>query len=103
MDSYFVYILSSKPRGTLYIGVTNSIIDRMDQHRAGLGSVFTRRYRTHRLVWFEVLGDIREAIQREKTMKEWPRSWKVNAIERDNPHWVDLYPSLPGVAPVKKF
>ena len=103
MDSYFVYILASKPRGTIYIGITNSIIDRVDQHRAGIGSVFTRRYKTHRLVWFGEFADIRDAIQREKTMKEWPRDWKVNLIERDNPHWADLYPSLPGVAPIKKF
>jgi putative endonuclease len=103
MRSYFVYILASKPRGTLYIGVTNTIIDRVDQHRAGGGSVFTRRYRVHILVWFEEFGDIREAIQREKTMKEWPRAWKINLIERDNPHWVDLYPTLPGVAPAKKL
>ena len=103
MQSYFVYILASKPRGTLYIGVTNTIIDRVDQHRAGDGSVFTRRYRVHILVWFEEFDDIREAIQREKTMKEWPRAWKINLIERENPHWIDLYPTLPGVAPAKKL
>ena len=103
MNSYFVYILASRPRGTLYIGVTNSIIDRADQHRSGIGCVFTRRYKIHQLVWFEEFADVHEAIQREKTMKEWPRDWKVNLIERGNPHWVDLYPSLPGVAPVKMF
>lgn len=103
MNSYFVYIVASKPRGTLYIGVTNSIIDRVDQHRAGIGSAFTRRYKIHQLVWFEEFADIREAIQREKTMKEWPRDWKKNLIERENPHWIDLYPTLPGVAPAKKF
>ena len=103
MQSYFVYILASKPRGTLYIGVTNTIIDRVDQHRAGDGSVFTSRYRVHILVWFEEFDDIREAIQREKTMKEWPRAWKINLIERENPHRVDLYSTLPGVAPAKKL
>jgi putative endonuclease len=97
--SYWVYILASKPRGTLYIGVTNGIIFRVEQHRAGKGSSYTRKYKVHRLVWFQEFGYAREAIQREKTMKEWPRAWKVNLIERENPHWNDLYPSLPGVRP----
>ncbi len=99
MRSYWVYILASKPRGTLYTGVTNGIIFRVEQHRAGKGSSFTRKYKVRRLVWFQEFGDVQEAIQREKTMKEWPRAWKVNLIERENPHWDDLYPSLPGVRP----
>lgn len=78
----------------------DDIIGRVDQHRAGVGSKFTSKYRVQTLVWFQQLADVREAIQREKTMKEWPRAWKTNLIERDNPHWVDLYPSLPGVRPV---
>lgn len=80
--------------------MTNDIIGRVDQHRAGVGSKFTSKYRVHTLVWYQQLADVREAIQREKTMKEWPRAWKTNLIERDNPHWVDLYPSLPGVRPI---
>ncbi len=100
MRTYFVYMLASKPYGTLYIGVTNDIIGRVDQHRAGVGSKFTSKYRVHTLVWYQQLADVREAIQREKTMKERPRAWKTNLIERDNPHWVDLYPSLPGVRPI---
>ena len=99
MRSYWVYILASKPRGTLYIGVTNGIIFRVEQHRAGKGSNFTRKYQVHQLVWFQEFADVRAAIQREKTMKEWPRAWKINLIEQDNPHWSDLYPSLPGVRP----
>ena len=100
MCSYWVYILASKPRGTLYVGVTNGLIFRVEQHRAGKGSKFTRRYKVHMLVWFEEFADVREAIQREKTIKEWPRAWKINLIERTNPHWDDLYHSLPGVRPV---
>jgi putative endonuclease len=100
MHGYWVYILASKPRGTLYIGVTNSLIRRVEEHAKGLVPGFTRRYRVHTLVWFEEFGDVEEAIQREKTMKEWPRAWKVNLIERANLHWQDLYPSLPGVKPV---
>ncbi len=99
MRSYWVYILASKPRGTLYIGVSNGIIRRVEQHRADKASSFTRKYKVHSLVWFQEFGNVREAMQREKTMKEWPRVWKVNLIEGTNPHWADLYPSLPGVRP----
>ena len=101
MVSYFVYILASGAYGTLYIGVTNGLIRRVEQHRAGEASQFTRRYKVHTLVWYQEHADVREAIQREKTMKEWPRQWKINLIEEDNPRWADLYPSLPGVRPVR--
>ena len=87
---YWTYMLASKPRGTLYIGVTNDIIQRVRQHRAGIGSSFTRKYKVHLLVWYEMHVDVRIAIQREKTMKEWPRAWKVNLIEQDNPDWNEL-------------
>ena len=97
---YWTYMLASQPRGTLYIGMTNNIIGRVEQHRAGGGSAFTRKYQIHRLVWYEMHIDVRVAIQREKTMKEWPRAWKVNLIERENLHWMDLFPTLPGVRPI---
>ncbi len=100
MQSYWVYILASKPRGTLYIGVTNSLIRRVEQHAKGDVPGFTRRYRVHTLVWFEEFASVVDAIQREKTLKEWPRAWKINLIERMNLHWEDLYPSLPGVKPI---
>jgi putative endonuclease len=103
VNAFWVYLLASRPRGTLYIGVTNGLIRRVDEHRAGTGSAFTRKYRVHLLVWFDEFANVEIAIQREKTMKEWPRAWKVNLIERDNPNWVDLYPTLPGVAPPKKL
>ncbi|NOT71589.1 MAG: GIY-YIG nuclease family protein [Hyphomicrobium sp.] len=99
MKSYWVYILASAPRGTLYVGVTNGLIRRIDEHRAGTASIFTRRYKVTLLVWFQEFADVREAIQREKTIKDWRRDWKVNLIERENPNWVDLYPTLPGVSP----
>ena len=102
MYSYWVYIVASKPRGTLYIGVTNGLIRRVDEHAEGLMPGFTRRYRVHTLVWFEEFASIDEAIQRERTMKEWPRAWTINLIERTNPHWQDLYPSLPGVKPISE-
>ena len=100
MRSYWTYILASKPRGTLYIGVTNGLIFRVEQHRAGTGSAFTYKYRVHVLVWYEQLASARDAIQREKSLKRYNRAWKINLIERTNPHWLDLYPTLPGVAPV---
>jgi putative endonuclease len=92
-------MLASKPYGTLYIGVTNGLIRRIEDHRAGTASAFTCKYRVHRLVWFEEFADVRDAIQKEKSLKEWPRQWKINLIERTNPHWIDLYHSLPGVRP----
>ena len=100
MRSYWTYIIASKPRGTLYIGVTNGLIRRIEQHRAGEASAFTRRYKVHLLVWYEEFASAREAIQREKSLKRYLRDWKINLIERTNPHWTDLYPTLPGVAPV---
>lgn len=66
MCSYWTYILASKPRGTLYIGITNGLIQRIEQHRAGAGSAFTRRYGVHTLVWYEEFASTRDAIQREK-------------------------------------
>jgi putative endonuclease len=94
MHCYWVYILASQPRGTLYIGVTNNILGRIAQHRAGNGSKFAARYNVLQLVHFEEFADIEEAIQREKTLKRYLRQWKIDLIEQSNPRWVDLYPSL---------
>ena len=101
MRAYWTYILASQPRGTLYIGVTNGLPKRVEEHRTGKGSAFTRRYRVQTLVWFEEFADIRAAIQREKTIKHYTRAWKINLIEHTNPHWLDLYPALHGVAPIR--
>ena len=92
--NYFVYIAASQPQGTLYIGVTNDLRRRIQEHRNGEGSAFAKRYSVTRLVWFEHHSDISAAIQREKSLKRWRRDWKLNLIERDNPHWQDLYPAL---------
>ena len=91
---YAVYILASKRNGTLCIGVTGDLVSRIAQHKAGEQKGFTQTYKVHTLVWFENFADVNLAIQREKTMKKWPRQWKINVIERDNPHWLDLYPQL---------
>ena len=94
MMSYFVYILASRKNGTLYIGVTNNVAKRVWEHRLGSGSEFVKKYAVHQLVFLEAHDDIEKAIQREKTMKEWPRAWKINLIEKENPDWADLYDRL---------
>src|SRR4051794_33805639 len=91
---YFVYMLASRPQGTLYTGVTNDVLKRTRQHREGLAPGFTKKYGVKRLVWFETHEDIREAIVQEKLIKRWRRDWKRSLIEKDNPHWADLYPGL---------
>jgi putative endonuclease len=99
---YAVYILASKPHGTLYTGVTGDLITRITQRRSGDVPGFTQRYNIKTLVWFEYFGEIDAAIQREKTMKKWPRDWKINLIERENQYWQDLYPSLIGISTFRK-
>ncbi|HWA92586.1 MAG TPA: GIY-YIG nuclease family protein [Rhizomicrobium sp.] len=91
---YFVYMLASGPQGTLYVGVTNDLLRRVAEHKAGEVPGFTQKYGVKTLVWFETHGDINEAVGREKRIKRWRRDWKKNLIERDNPHWIDLYPGL---------
>ena len=89
-----VYILANRPRGTLYIGVTSRFPFRIEEHRDGTLAGFTKKYGVTKLVWFEMHELMTAAIQREKSLKEWRRGWKVNLIERENPHWHDLYPAL---------
>ncbi|RXZ64403.1 GIY-YIG nuclease family protein [Pelagerythrobacter rhizovicinus] len=85
-----VYILASGRHGTLYIGVTSDLMQRLYQHRAGMTGGFTARYKVHRLVRYEMFGDMEGAILREKQLKRWHRQWKINLIESENPHWADL-------------
>jgi putative endonuclease len=85
----FVYMLASQKGGTIYIGVTNDLARRVPEHRGG-GSRFTARYGVHRLVWYVEHFDIRDAIQREKSLKRWPRQWKIDLIEKTNPDWNEL-------------
>jgi len=94
--AYYVYILASQKNGTLYVGITNDLIRRIYEHREGQVEGFTRRHGVKSLVYFETLERAEDAIQREKTLKRWPRDWKVNQIERENPHWQDLFQSLCG-------
>ncbi|WP_407186284.1 GIY-YIG nuclease family protein [Bradyrhizobium centrosematis] len=89
--TYWVYILASKPGGTLYIGVTNNLVRRVYEHREGLADGFTKRYGVKTLVYFEAHDTIVAALQREKNMKHWPREWKIDLIVKSNPMWQDLY------------
>ncbi|MCL5034217.1 MAG: GIY-YIG nuclease family protein [Bacteroidetes bacterium] len=92
--NYYVYILASKRNGTLYTGVTNNLIRRVGEHKAGTNEGFTKRYTVDKLVYFESTNDIRHAIKREKQIKKWLRKWKIELIESKNPEWKDLYDEL---------
>ena len=85
-----VYILASEPYGTLYVGVTSRLSDRLEAHRNHLVEGFTERYGVHLLVYFDVHDDMYQAIQREKRLKKWNRAWKIRLIEEMNPEWKDL-------------
>lgn len=86
-----VYLLASQRLGTLYIGVTSNLVQRVWQHREGLVDGFTARYGVKRLVWFEQHATMPEAIAREKALKHWRRAWKIALIETGNPGWRDLW------------
>jgi putative endonuclease len=86
----FVYILASRFRGTIYIGVTSDLMRRIWEHRNGIRSHLPSRYGVFRLVHFEPFGDMEAAIAREKQLKRWHRPWKINLIEEKNAHWDDL-------------
>jgi putative endonuclease len=90
MKGGWVYIMTNRPFGTLYVGVTNDVQRRAGEHRLGTGSAFARRYHLTRLVFAEFHDDIRDAIARETRFKHWPRLWKLNLIEQQNPLWEDL-------------
>jgi len=92
--AFYVYILASRKHGTLYIGVTNDLARRVYQHREKDGSTFTRRHSVTRLVYYETFDSPDAAIAREKRLKRWPRAWKIQAIEKHNPDWCDLYEDL---------
>ncbi|GAA6199527.1 GIY-YIG nuclease family protein [Aquicoccus sp. SU-CL01552] len=91
---YYVYLVTNRPHGTLYCGVTNDLLRRLWEHRSGHADGFTRRYRCRRLVWFEHHTEIGEAILREKRIKKWRRAWKDALIQARNPDWSDLAPSI---------
>lgn len=87
---YFVYILASKKYGIIYTGVTSNLAQRIYQHKEALTEGFTKKYKVHHLVYYEIHSDIYEAITREKRIKNWNRQWKIHLIEQNNPQWFDL-------------
>ena len=94
MADYFVYFLTNKPRGTLYVGVTDDLIRRIYEHREGAVPGFTKRYGLKQLVHFERFNDPNTAIQREKNIKHWSRAWKLDLVTNANPQWRDLYTDI---------
>jgi putative endonuclease len=94
MAGGYVYILTNRPNGILYVGVTSDFVRRIFEHRSGFVDGFTKRYGLKRLVYFEQFDDIRDAIQREHNIKHWSRAWKVRTIVAANSDWDDLYPTI---------
>ena len=94
MSEFYVYILSSRYRGTMYVGVTSDLSRRMSEHKLGAVPGFTKRYGVHRLVYCESYTSIMDARSRERSLKRWRRDWKFNLIEAENPRWLDLSSEL---------
>ena len=93
-NTYAVYILANKKKGTLYVGVTSNLLKRVWQHKNDVVEGFTKRYKVHLLVYYELCENVQSAISREKEIKHWKRDWKIQLIEAVNPNWNDLYFSL---------
>jgi putative endonuclease len=94
MATCYVYILASKRQGTLYIGVTNDLLRRVNEHKQDLVEGFTKKYQVHCLVYYEKTPNVSAAIERERQMKKWNRRWKIELIEQNNSDWKDLYLEL---------
>ncbi len=93
-QSAYVYIVTNRKNGTLYVGVTTDLVKRIGQHKQGDMRGFTQRYRVKQLVYFSVFPDLETAQARERALKKWRRSWKIELIENANPNWRDLYPDI---------
>ena len=91
---FYVYLLANKPYGTVYVGMTSDLARRVWEHKNKVVPGFTKRYGIDRLVWFEVHDLAATALRREKQIKEWKRDWKINLIEHENRHWIDLFSTL---------
>jgi len=88
---YYIYILVNRKYGTLYVGVTNSLIRRVSEHKAKDIKGFTKRHNVDQLMYYEIYGNAGQALHREKQLKKWHRSWKIALIEKENHNWDDLY------------
>jgi len=94
MKDYYVYVLASKRRGTLYVGLTSDLKKRVWEHKTKVVKGFTAQYDVTTLVYFEVFNSIELAQRRERRLKRWYRTWKIELVETHNPDWIDLYPTL---------
>ncbi len=94
LEPSFVYIMTNKPRGALYLGVTADLVRRVSEHKLLQGRSFTARYNLDKLAWFEMHDHIDLAIQRETSLKRWERGWKIELIEKANPDWRDLFDDI---------
>lgn len=94
MKKGFVYILTNKPNGALYIGVTSNLAQRISHHRNRVVAGFSKKYNLHQLVYVEAFDELAEARLRERRMKKWKRAWKIKLIEEQNPTWADLVDQL---------
>ena len=94
MKHYFIYILTNKRRGVLYIGITGNLIKRIWEHKNKVINGFSKKYNTDKLVYIEDYTDPESAILREKRLKKWKRNWKIKLIESKNSEWKDLYDNL---------
>lgn len=93
-NQYYVYIMANKINTVLYIGVTSDLVKRVWEHKNEVVGSFSQKYKTHKLVYYEICNDIEVAIKREKQLKNWHRKWKENLIKETNPEFVDLYNSI---------
>ena len=91
---YYVYILTNRYNTVLYIGVTNNLVRRIYEHKQGILEGFTKRYKLHKVVYYESFSQVKDAIAREKQLKRWHRSWKDDLIQTQNPDWKDLSSNL---------
>lgn len=91
IDQVFIYILTNRPRGVLYTGLTTNLAERVWNHKNKTVRGFTEKYNTDKLVYYEIHSDIQEAAKRERLLKKWKREWKIGLIERGNPQWHDLF------------
>jgi len=94
MSGGWVYIMTNRPNGTLYVGVTSNLPRRVQEHRDGVAEGFSKRHGLKRVVYAERHEDMRAALQREKNIKHWSRAWKVRLIHAENPDWSDVYDQL---------
>jgi Predicted endonuclease containing a URI domain len=93
-NRFFLYILANRPKGVLYIGVTNDLVRRVSEHKGKYVPGFTKAYGVSRLVYFEEFPSVLEARARERTLKHWHRAWKIELVEKINPNWIDLSEQL---------